>query len=169
MRIVAHLTKFYDWEPVPADVKVTQQDIASGKVKPDAAGAWKMKVTKEPVGGTTGEIMVPEEQIIAKVIHDRTRPEGGRVLSRKEAVAFYVAEDVMPHFGQRSWVKKFEVHDTEKPDEQLLRTMLAPHVADGNIPSEDIESHVKAYLAPASPDEHVAQLTKHFKIKAVAS
>ena len=144
-----HLTKFYDWEPVPADVKVTQQDIASGKVKPDAAGAWKMKVTKDPVGGTTGEIMIPEEQIIAKVIHDRTRPEGGRTLTRKEAVAFYVSEDVMPHFGQRSWVKKFEVHDTEKPDEALMRKMMAPHVEDGNLTPAEVEAHLIAYKEPA--------------------
>ncbi len=32
MRVVAHLTKFTDWEPVPSDVKVTPQDIAAGKV-----------------------------------------------------------------------------------------------------------------------------------------
>ena len=124
MRVVVHVKKFYDWEPVPADVVVTPQDISSEKVKPAANGGWLMKVTKTLATHT--QVNLPEKQIVAKIIHDRTRPEGGRTLTRKQAVAFYLSENVMPHHAHRSWVTGFEVHD-DGPDEKLAREMLKPH------------------------------------------
>jgi hypothetical protein len=124
MRVTVSVKKFYDWEPVPGDVVVTQQDISSEKVKPAANGGWLMKVTKNLETHT--QVNLPEEQIIAKIIHDRTRPEGGRVLTRKQAVAFYLSENVMPHHAHRSWITGFEVHD-DGPDEKMARAMLAPH------------------------------------------
>ena len=126
MRVVVHVKKFYDWEPVPGDVVVTQADINAERVKPAANdGGWLMKVTKTIKSHT--QVNLPEEQIIAKIIHDRTRPEGGRVLTRKQAVAFYLSENVMPHHAHRSWISGVEVHD-DGPDEKLIRAMLAPHV-----------------------------------------
>lgn len=163
MRIVAHHTKFYDWEPVPHDVAVTKTDIAAGKVKPSGNGGWLMPVTKEPKGGTHTEIHIPERQIIAKAIHDKCRAEGGRTLTRAQCVAFYVSEHVLPNAAHRSWLTKFEVHD-DGPDEALAREMFGEHVAAGNIPEADLEAHVAAYLEKADHAEHLA---KHFKVKGV--
>jgi hypothetical protein len=126
MRLVVHISKFYDWETVPSNVKVTDADIKGEKVKPSANGGWMMKVTKKPPGGTFTTVGMPEEQVIAKIIHEKTRPEGGRTLTRKEAVAFYMSENVMPQEAHRSWIKKIEVED-DRPDEKMIRSMLAPH------------------------------------------
>ena len=102
MRIIVHVNKCYDWVPVPSDVTVTQADIAAERVKPASGGGWLMKITKNVQTDTV--IGLPEEQIIAKIIHDKTRPEGGRTLTRQQAVAFYLSENVMPHHAHRSWM-----------------------------------------------------------------
>jgi hypothetical protein len=163
MRIVVHHSKFYDWDPVPEDVVVTQTDIASGKVKPAGrGGGWLMRVTKEM--DTHTEIQIPESQVIAKIIHDKTRPEGGRELTRKQAIAFYLSEHVMPHHAHRSWVSKVDVHD-DGPDEALFRAALAPHVAAENIAAEDVDAHVEAYMEPATDKDHIDHLHTHFKVK----
>jgi hypothetical protein len=125
MRILVHIKKVYDWEPVPADVKVTPADIAAERVKPSASGGWLMKVTKN--FATETQVNLSEEQVIAKIIHDKTRPEGGRVLTRKQAIAFYLSENVMPHHAHRSWITSIEVDDLGAPDEPLMRKMLAYH------------------------------------------
>jgi hypothetical protein len=166
MRIVVHHSKFYDWEPVPADVVVTPADISSGKVKSAGrAGGWLMRVAKEPVGGTHTMINVPEEQIIAKIIHEATRPEGGRTLTRKQAAAFYVSENVMPHHAHRSWLTKFEIDD-DGADEAMLRKMLALHVEAVNIEASEVEAHVAAYTEPATAKDHADHMHTHFKVKA---
>jgi hypothetical protein len=218
MHIAVKVSKFYDWEPVPVGVPVTPQDIASEKVKPNAAGGYLMKVTKSPPGGTVTTVQMPEEQVIAKIIHEKCRPEGGRTLTRTEAVAFYLGENVTPHQAHRTWIKGFDVHD-DGPDEKMMRAMLAPHtvsetarveacktanahtyigeiaVGEGptagtmkvppqcpkcghhegaetidvpNIDPSEVEAHVKAYLQPATAKDHIAHLSKHFKVKAVS-
>jgi len=215
MRIVAHVSKFYDWTPVPSDVTVTQADITAERVKPASGGGWLMKVTKSVPTHTVATI--PEEQVIAKIIHDKCRPEGGRTLTRQQAVAFYMSENVMPHHAHKTFITKFEVDD-DGPDEKMFRAQLAPHiisetdkvaacvdagthayvvqaqapVAAGsiiqsaastsmcpscghtegadttdspNIPPEDVEAHVAAYMMPATAADHVAHLHGHFKVK----
>ena len=128
MRIVIHHKKNYDWMPVPAEVKTSGADwdsaVKSGKIKPSASGGWIMQVVREFDNFTT--VGIPEAQIVAKIIHEKTRPEGGRTLTRKQAVAFLLSENVLPHHAHRSWITKFEVHD-DGPDEKLMREMLAPH------------------------------------------
>ena len=125
MRIIVHVNKCYDWVPVPSDVTVTQADIAAERVKPASGGGWLMKITKNVQTDTV--IGLPEEQIIAKIIHDKTRPEGGRTLTRQQAVAFYLSENVMPHHAHRSWISGFEIID-DGPDEKLARAMIGRHV-----------------------------------------
>lgn len=164
MRVVVRHTKFYDWEPVPSDVTVTDADKASGRVKPAGrGGGWLMRVTKEPEGGTHTEIHVPEHQVVAKIIHDKCRPEGGRTLSRKQALAMYLSEHVLPHHAHRSWITGFEVHD-DGPDEQLARAMLAEHVKSGSVPAEDVEAHLAAYKETADGAAHAAHLCAHFRV-----
>ena len=126
MHLTVHSTKFYDWMPVPDNAKVTDLDIKAERVKPAGGGGWLMKVTKAPEGGTFTMVTMPEGQIIAKIIHDKTRPEGGRTLTRAEALAFYLSENVMPQHAHRSWITKVEIHD-DGPDENMIRAMLAPH------------------------------------------
>jgi hypothetical protein len=109
MRVVVHLAKFYDWVPVPPDVKVAEADVKADRVKPAADGGWLMKVTKEADTYTT--VLLPEHQIVAKIIDEKTRSSGGRTLSRKQAVGFYLSEHVMPQHAHRTWIKGFEVHD----------------------------------------------------------
>jgi hypothetical protein len=147
MHLTVHSTKFYDWIPVPENVKVTDADVKSEKVKPSGDGGWLMKVTKAPPGGTWTSVRMVEGQIIAKIIHDKTRPEGGRTLTRAQALAFYLSENVMPHHAHRSWITKVELHD-DGPDEKLLRSMLAPHtVSEGSRVRACIEKGTHSYTA----------------------
>lgn len=163
MRIHVHQTKSYDFVNVPSDVKVTNEDIASGKVRFGLHGEPRMRITKD--GDTHTEIQIGEHQIIAKIIDDKTRPSGGRTLSRKQAVAMYISEHFAPHHFHRTWLTgKIEVHD-DGPDEKLMREMLAPHVEAGNIEASEVEDHVKAYMEPASLEDHAAHMRSHFKVK----
>src|ERR1019366_8635762 len=146
MRVTVHLNKYYDWVPVPEGTVLTDADKKSDKVKPAGGGGYLMQATKK--GETHTTVTLPEEQVIAKIIHDKTRPEGGRKLTRKQALAFYLSEHVMPHHAHRTWVTKVEVHN-DGPDEKMMRVMLAPHVTAGNIPATDVEAHVAAYMEPA--------------------
>jgi hypothetical protein len=172
MRIVVYHSKFYDWEPVPSDVKVTAADLASGKAKPMARGeGYLMKVTKTPAPGPAGkpgetytEIALSEAQIIAKIIHDKCRPEGGRTLSRKQAVAMYLSEHTMPHHAERAWLNRVEVLD-DGPNEALLREMLAPHIASGtHMEPDEVDAFVAAYMEKADAMDHVKHLHAHFRI-----
>lgn len=175
MRIAVRLNKFYSWEPVPAGVAVSQADISSGRVKPALDGSYLMRVPKP--ADTVTEVMLPEAAVIAKIIHEKCRPEGGRTLSRKQAVAFYLSEHVMPGEAHRTWIKDFEVHD-DGPDEALFRKMLAPHTMGApaseadpngvppNIEPSEINAHVEAYMDGSDGKAHEAHLRTHFKVVA---
>jgi len=157
MRVIVHVNKFYDWVPVPADVTVTQADITSEKVKPASGGGWLMKVTQNQPTHT--HVQLPEGEIIAKIIHDKCRPEGGRTLTRQQAVAFYLSENVMPHHAHRSFITSFEVED-DGPDEALMRSMLARHTVSG---TETVEAcvaagtHAYVTLATATNGDTIAR------------
>ncbi len=157
MRIVIHVSKYYDWEPVPAGVAVTDADKVAGRVKPSVNGGWVMRVTKS--GNTHTEIQMPEHQVHACALESHLRDKV--VLTRAQAVAKYVARDVMPHHAHRSWMTKVETHD-DGPDEALFRAAIKRMADVGKIEPEDIESLVAAYLTPA---DHAAHLTQHFGIK----
>jgi hypothetical protein len=124
MHVVAYLSKFYDWVPVPDDVKVTPADIAAERVRPAANGGYRMRVTKK--APTYMTVHLSEAQICAKIIHEKTRPEGGRVLTRNQAIAFYVGENHLPIHAKREWITKIEVDD-DGPEPELLAAMLKPH------------------------------------------
>jgi hypothetical protein len=166
MRIVVHHSKFFDWEPVPADVKVTAADLAAGKAKPMFRGeGYLMKVTKDaPDGSTFTEVQISEAQICAKIIHDKCRPEGGRMLTRKEAVAMYLSEHTLPQHTERAWLTKVEVED-DGPNEALMREMLAPHAESAtHIEPEEVDALVANYMQSATADDHVKNLRGHFRI-----
>jgi hypothetical protein len=167
MRIVVHLSGFYDWEPVPADVEVTDADVKAKRVKPSNDGRWLMRVTKK--GDTHTDAHLPENELIELLIHDMIRDR--QVLDREQAVARYMARHVMPHHAHRAWMKDFDVQD-DGPDESLFDQMLKPHVAAGNIDQDDFEAMREAYTKPADVASHCDVLHGHFgtkKAKAQAS
>lgn len=156
MIVVAHIRKFYDWDPVPKGTVVTEQDIAAGKVMPGRDGGYRMRVVKVPPGGmTTRTVQITEAAILAKIIEEKTSIlKAGRTLTRKDAIAAILAEHAFPDHVEIEWLSKFEVHD-DGPHEELARATLTPHttVEHGrrpgrmNIPPDHLEGHVGAYMA----------------------
>lgn len=163
MRITVHLSACYDWVPVPPDVVVAPADVAAGLAKVGARGEHLMRVPKK--GDTHTTILLPEQQILAKILHEKLRPGGGRILSRKEAVEQYVAEHCLATETQRPWIKGFEVHDDQHElAEAPLHALLAPHVVTGNIPSAHVIPHRDAYLEKADAAAIEDHLTAKFRV-----
>lgn len=193
MRVIAHHSKFFNWEPVPEGTEVTKADQDAGRVRIGARdGEWLMKVTREPKGGTHTLVCLNEETIVQQIIFEKCRPAGGRTLTRREAVATLLHEQFFAHNARdpkthRVWITRFEVECDGGPDETLFRTVFADHMVaeaervqksggavtddhakDPNIHPDDFEAHLKAYLEPTTDKDHVAHLNSHFKVKAVA-
>jgi len=157
MRIVIHVHTYYDWEPVPTDVQVTEADIKARRVKPASNGGWVMRVTKK--GDTHTQINLPEHQIAALIVEGIIRDKV--VHSRADAIAHYLSRHVMPHHAHRNWMKAVETDD-DGPDAVQFRALIDRHVEAGNIESEDVDGLVEAYLRPA---EHARHISNHFGIK----
>jgi hypothetical protein len=168
MILVAHLKKYYDWDPIPPNVVVTEQDIFSGKVMPGRLkGDYRMKVPKEPLPGrckmhgicTTRTCTISEGLVCEKIIEEKASVrKAGRTLSRNEAAALILQDHLLTEeHVEWQWLIGFEAHD-DGPSEELLRAKLEPHlVADHgrrnrkNIPPEDLPLHVAAYLKDWTP------------------
>lgn len=176
MRVTIHLSKFYNWDPVPPGVVVTEQDIAAGKVMPGRdAGTYRMRVVKVPAGGTHRTCHISERTLIEKIVEEKSDVrKAGRTLSRKQAVAQLLADNLLPGEAEWDWITKVEVED-DGPHEELFRDVIATHAAAPharrpgrmNVPVESVEAHVAAYLEAATPADHVAHLNAHFNVKAV--
>lgn len=164
MRIVIHVDKHYDWEPVPDGVQVTKQDVDSLRVKPGAGGQMMMRVTKERT--TYTEIMLAEQSLVDMILRGTIR-EGIPLMTRRQAVTTMLAREVMPHHAHRSWMQHAEVHD-DGPDEKLFRSLVQRQIDAGNIDAEELEPMVAAYMEPATADDHRDHLHKHFRMKGVA-
>lgn len=162
MRIVAHHSKNYDWVPVPSDVQIKPEDYAAGLVKPSMQGSPRMRIVRTAPNYTT--IHVTEADIISQIVFEKCRPSGGRVLTRKQAIAFFIAENVLEHHVQRTWLTKFETHD-DGPDEGLARQFLQAHATAGNLEAAEVDGHLAAYMETVSETDHATHLHKHFKVK----
>lgn len=171
MRVFLQHAKYYEWAPVPADVKVTQADIDAGRVKPSASGGHLMKVTlPAPYDGHSTMFSITEGQVISKIIHAYCENSKCAVVStRAEAVARHIREN-LAHHTHSKWVTRVEVED-DGPNEAEFRAALAPHLeadhgsAPGkNIEADDVDALVKAYMTPIGAAGHVDHLTKHFRI-----
>lgn len=163
MRIVVHHGKSYKWVPLPREVSFTNEDVANGKVRLDLHG--NPRVRKVFDGETATLCTIDEKTIVEKIVHDKCRPEGGRTLSRKEAVAFILSEHFAPEHFHRSWLTgNFEIHD-DGADEKLAREIFEQHVAAENIPADHLDDHIAKYLQPTTHDDHAKHLRKHFKVK----
>jgi hypothetical protein len=163
MIVVAHLKKYYDWDQVPKDVVVTEQDIFARKVMPGRLpGDYRMKVPKVPLAGackmhgicTVRTTTISESTLIEKIIEEKSDyRKGGRTLSRNEAAAQCLQDHTLTdEHLEWPWIIGFEVHD-DGPSEELFRAKLEPHTqADHgrrrrkNIPPEHLADHVAAYL-----------------------
>lgn len=165
MRIVIHLSSFYDWEPLPDGIEPTEQDINALRVKVGQDGKWLMRVTKTPEVPTYTTIGMSEDDIISVMIRAKVREN--RILTRAEAIAMNLSGVVMPHNAHRSWFQKVEVEDDPMTPEHevFVRAKLLPHVACGHIEQEDYEEMIAGYMTPMTSSDHVAHLHAHFKVK----
>lgn len=156
MIVIVHVKSYYDWEPVPTGVQVTEADKKAKRVKPAANGAWLMRVQKDT--NTHTHVALPEAQLIAGIIRDMIHEK--IIRTRVEGVANYLSKYVMPHHAHPKWMRDFEISD-DRADEKLFRAKVEEQVLAGNLEKEDVEDMVEAYL---SEGDHVVQLKKHFKV-----
>lgn len=154
MWVIIRLSAFYDWDPIPKGVVVTEQDIAAGKVMPGMDGGYRMRVVKRPPAGTTRTCHISEGALVEKIIEEKSDiRKAGRTLSRNQAVAALIADQLLPNAAEVDWITGFDVHD-DGPSEELLRAKLAPHTeaqhgrrpGRANVPKDHVETHVAAYL-----------------------
>ncbi len=175
MRVVVHHTKFIEWEPVPADVVVTQADQDAGRVKPNGRGGWLMRVVKTAKDGTHTTVHVSEETLIEKIVHEKARLDGGRTFTRKQALEALLRENCFPHTLVPTTISKIEIHDDQhEMSEERFRAILAAknvvHARTGLpiIHPDDHDEHVAAYLEKADAAAHVAHLHASFRVKGAA-
>lgn len=177
MRVVVHVSAFYNWEPIPADVKVTEADIKSGRVKPAADGGMTMRVTRKQASHTT--VLVPEHEIIARALFELVPRPGLRKLgavNRREALAELLDANIMPEHAHPKHFLGFEVENDDGPDEAAFRAELArigeaTHHITGEplVDPSEVEAIVAKYLEPVTHAEHVNHLHARFKVAKRAS
>jgi hypothetical protein len=176
MRVVVSVSKFYDWVPVPPDVKVEPSDIASGKVMPGMGGGHRMRVLKVPVGGTHRTCTISEADIIGKIVHEKADVKrAGRTFSRKEAVAHLIQDHLLDEMDW-SWITGWDVHD-DGPDMEEFHKRMKPltevkHARRPGmiIPPEHYEAHTSKYGESTVAADHVDHLHAHYgTAKKVAS
>jgi len=168
MRVYLHLSQYYEWEPVPAGTEVTEDDVKAGLVMPAHQGGYRMKVARP--GPRIRECHINETHIVGRIVAEKSDVRfSGRTLSRKEAVAAVIQEQLLPGHAERNWIAKVEVHD-DGPDEDMMHKHLAhlsaiPHARRPGqtiIPPSDIADHKARYAETA---DHAAHLSAHFGVK----
>jgi hypothetical protein len=175
MRIVLRLAKFTDLVPVPANVEITQAAIDAGTLVPGRSkGEWRVRVTKEPPGGTHKIILISEQAIIEKIVSEKADVRrAGRTFSRREAVAHVVMDHHLGDVTDWAWITGVEVHD-DGPDEAAFRAHVEPltRIAHGKrrgqmlVPPEHLADHLAKYTEVATADDHKSHLAVHFNIGA---
>ncbi|HLY33908.1 MAG TPA: hypothetical protein VKQ07_05200 [Jatrophihabitantaceae bacterium] len=171
MRVVVHLSRFYDWVPVPPDVLVTPQDLASGLAMPGREpGTFRMRVEKP--GPTYREMHIGEHTILGKILDEKLDVRrSGTVQTRKQAVAHIVGlllDDGRVAHAQWSWITGIDVHD-DGPDVEHAKKHFAPHLTavhgrHGRVhmTAEEHDAHLAAYSETADVAAH---LRSHFGVK----
>lgn len=161
MIVIVRHHKNYDWRPVPRDVSVKQGDIVAGLVKPGAReGEWLMKVTVDQPGFTT--VTIPERELCERIVYEAVKPGGGRVFSRKDALANLLSELVLPNHCHRSWVTGFEVHD-DGPHSKTAEETMDPHFECGNMDKFRRDEWMAAYNQ--TQEDHVGHLCATFRVR----
>jgi hypothetical protein len=175
MRVVVHLSRFYDWEKLPPEVHPTPdapdsdfaKAITVGLIKPSANGAWLMRV--ERAVDTHTLVVIPESQLSAEMIESRVGPRK-QTIGRKEAMGHAVAR-AMADQAQEAWITGFEVEDLTHPDEVAsnFHAHVDRFVAAGKIPAEHKARMLEVFTAPHSASDHVDHLHARFNVKRKAS
>lgn len=186
MRVAIHISKFYDWVKVPADVVVTEADVAAKKVMPGQDGGWRMRAPIDaPNGSTVHMATISESLVIEKIIEEKSdHRREGKTLTRRQAVARVILEHIAGHpppetgrmpqpWFELSWIQKVHVED-DGPSEELMRAKLAPHTVAAharkngrmNVPPEHVEDHVRAYMEPTVSADMEVHLHKFFGLPA---
>lgn len=168
MRVVVHLRAFFDHVPVPPGVAVSTEDIRNRKVMPGRdPGTWRMRVKRTL--DTHNTALVPESEIAKWIVRCAMPQQGRQRLTRKQAVADYLAVRVYPLHCNPGDMVRFEVHD-DGPEEKLFRETIAPYTvatdADGDplIAPSDVEAMVKLYTETATSDDHEDHLHGRFNL-----
>lgn len=173
MRVVFHLSKYFDWEPVPSDVKLTAEEIAGPLIIPGREpGTYRMRVEKD--GPTTREMTINEATIIGQILYEKLDVRrSGATLTRKQAVA-HVTHLCLDDGGKFcharwEWITGIDVHD-DGPSEELMKAKLEPHLTAihgrrgrVHLTPDDHAAHLAAYSEPADVRGH---LLAHFGVKA---
>lgn len=173
MRVVVHLSAFYDWAPVPSDVEVTEADVKSGRVKPGKTGGHTMRVTRKMPSHTT--VNVAESSIIGRLIYELIPRPGLRKLgpcNRTTLVAELLDANIMPEHAHPKHFTDFVVENDDGPDEKALRAALAPYVdaqhhmtGEPLIDPADVEAIVAKYMEPTTHDDHKKHLHTRFGVQ----
>jgi hypothetical protein len=169
MHVVAYVSAHYDHEPVPRDFDTSTDEfkagLASGLVKVAAKGGYVVRVKRTRETHVT--MAIPESEIAHRVLHHALPQNGSRIVSRRAALADYVAVRVLPEHAHPTHLVRFEVHD-DGPDEAGFRAFLAPyltaiHARSGEpiVPAAMLEPLVKAYLEPAGEHGHAHAHVEH--------
>lgn len=153
MRVILHVSQYYDFVPVPPDVQVTKGDVDNGDVIPGVKDdTYKMRVPIPKASHTT--IHLNEAELVEHIIYERCRPDGtGRVLTRRQAIAEFVQARHLPRHARAQWITGIDVHD-EGPDAALMTARLAPHAvseAQRVKACQDAGTHTVGQ-APGAPD-----------------
>lgn len=178
MQVVLHVNGYYDWEPIPSDVKVTDEDIEAMRVKPGQNGEWLMKVEKSEEVRTQTLITIPEEELFVALVAEMTRGDK-QPLTRAQAAFRYVARFHLDHNTHPDWIDEVEVHadplttvasaagDAEleaNSYEAKLRAYLATHVAAGNLQERDVNRLVKKYFEVSAQKDMVDHFHAMFEV-----
>lgn len=164
MRIFIHVSSFYDWEPVPADVEVTEADIKALRVKPADTGGWLMRVSKSLPNGelTHTDVQMPEGELVALIIDDAIKQRN--FLNRAEAAGHYVARHVAAHNFHRAWVKSVEALD-EGGEPEKFAAEVDRFVEVGRLSAEDKDDLLERYAEQFTTAELEAFLQKRLGVK----
>ena len=172
MRVTVHHTRFYEWDPVPEDVLLTEQDVLSGKIRPAARqlpgkprlwhGNWDMRVTREL--DTHTEFHVDEATIFHALFHKDVR---ALRLTRRQAVALLLSKYAVPERFPEAPATDVMVHD-DGPDEAVFRSLISAHLASGLLNQAQHDEHVSKYLETHSDHSaaHEEHLRGHFGLPA---
>ncbi len=170
MRVVVHLSRWYDWEPLPPEVKVTPDEpesdfakaVAAGLVKPSFGGKWTMRVERD--GPTHRLIVPPESQLTAEMIDSRVGPRK-QIISRREAVGHCVARCLDGH-AREEWITGFEVEDLRAPEEihGVAHAHLWRFVEAGKLDADHKDRCHAVYTTPATSVDIVGHLHARFNV-----
>lgn len=161
-QVVLHVNGYYDWEPVPKDVTVTDEDIEAMRVKQGQDGSWLMKVEKTENADSLTTISVAEDELFVTIVGEMTRGDK-QPLTRLQALHRYIARHHLDHNTHQDWIDEVEVDDSG-PDEAGLRAYIDTHVKAGNIKERDVERLVAKYMEPSTATHHVDHLHNMFEV-----